>query len=276
MLKNYFVNQALKEVQIEEFIRKRFPEGDYSRMELQRTPLGIKIVIYSSSPGRIIGRGGRTINEMTDVLKEKFDLENPQLDVKSVANPNTDAKIVAKQVALALRRGFNAKRIGNTTLKRIMKGGAIGAEIIISGRISGGKSMSLKFIDGYLKHSGNPSKELVDYGLEEIYEVRNSKPGKIGIKVKIMNKFQTITGEIKTSLKDITPGRVTDKPAEEDEEAKQKKEKPKKGEAAGKEPKKEAKEKKPGKEPKEKKEKPMTAKPKAAKTKAVKPRKPAK
>lgn len=206
MLRKYFINQALKEVQIEEFIRNRFPEANYSHMELKRTPLGIKIIIFSSSPGRIIGKGGRTINEMTDALKEKFNLENPQLDVKSVAQPFLDAKIVAKQIALAMERGFNFKRVGNTTLKRVMAAGAMGVEISIGGRVSGGKAMRAKFIDGYLKHSGDPSKKLVDYGFEEIYQIGRSKPGKVGIKVKIMKEFQSITGEKFTKATMPGPG----------------------------------------------------------------------
>lgn len=242
MLKQYFVNQGLKEVQIEEFIRKRFPEGDYSRMELQRTPLGIKVVIWSSSPGRIIGRGGRTINAMTEALKERFKLENPQLDVKSVLKPNLDARIVAKQIAISLERGFNFKRIGNTMLKRIMQAGAIGAEIIISGRASGGKAMTAKFNEGYLKHAGEPSKTLVDYGFEEVYKIGKSKPGKVGIKVKIMKEFQFITGERKSSLKEIKEElgqkeREVKKEEEKQEEVKEKKpakEKPAKKEKAAK------------------------------------------
>ena len=222
MLKRYFVNQAIKEVQIEEFIRKKFPEGDYSRMELQRTPLGIKVVIWSPRPGRIIGRGGKTINDMTAALKERFKLENPQLDVKSVAQPNLDARLVAKQIALALERGFNFKRIGNTMLKRVMDAGAIGCEVIISGRASGGKAMTAKFIDGYLKHSGEPAKTQVDYGFEEVYQIGKSKPGKVGIKVKIMKEFTLITGEIKYSLKDIKPTPVQPDAAEPDEPASEK------------------------------------------------------
>ncbi|MBL7160375.1 MAG: 30S ribosomal protein S3 [Candidatus Aenigmarchaeota archaeon] len=217
MLKQYFVNQGLKEVQIEDFIRKKYPNANYSRMELQRTPLGIKIVIYSSSPGRIIGRGGKTINEITEILKEKFNLENPQVDVKAVQKPDLDARIVAKQIASTLERGFNFKRIGNIMLKRVMAAGAIGAQIMISGRVSGGKAMRVKFIDGYLKHSGEPAKTMVDYGFEEIYQMGRSKPGKVGIKVKIMREFQLITGEKKYSLKDIMPGARAPEPVAEDE-----------------------------------------------------------
>jgi len=193
MLNEYFIKQGLKEVEIEKFIRNNFPVGDYSRTELQRTPLGIKIVIYTNKPGRIIGRGGRNINEMTEAIKEKFGLENPELDVKSIKNPNLDAKIVAKQIASALERGYNHKKIGNLALKRIMDAGAVGAMIKIAGRITSGKAMTSKFVAGHIKHCGQPAKDLVDVGFEEA----NTKPGKIGITVKIMKSFMDIDGEIK-------------------------------------------------------------------------------
>ena len=138
MLNEYFVKQGIKEAEMEQFIKKHFPYGDYSKTELQRTPLGVKIIIYTNKPGRIIGRGGKNINEITEVIKEKFGLENPQIDVKAIRNPNLDAKIVAKQIASALEKGYNYKKIGNLSMKRVMDAGAIGVEIIISGRLGGG------------------------------------------------------------------------------------------------------------------------------------------
>jgi small subunit ribosomal protein S3 len=194
MLKQYFVRQAIKEIEIEKFIRQNFPMGDYSKIEMQRTPLGIKILIHTNKPGRIIGRSGRNINEMTDAIKAKFGLENPQLDVKIIRNPDLDAKIVAKQIASSIERGFNYKKIGNLTIKRIMEAGAVGAEIVISGKFGTGKGMTSKFVEGYLKHCGQTAKELVDYGFEEA----NTRPGKIGIRVKIMRYFMDIDGELRT------------------------------------------------------------------------------
>ncbi len=194
MLKQYFIRQAIKELEIDKFIRENFPMGDYSKIEMQRTPLGIKILIHTNKPGRIIGRSGRNINEMTDAIRQKFGLENPQLDVKIIRNPDLDAKIVAKQIASSIERGFNYKKIGNLTIKRIMDAGAVGAEIVISGKFGTGKGMTSKFIEGYLKHCGQPAKDLVDYGFEEA----NTRPGKIGIRVKIMRYFMGIDGELRT------------------------------------------------------------------------------
>ncbi len=279
MLKKYFVNQGLKEVQIEEFLKRKFPAGDYSKMELQRTPLGLKIVIYSPTPGRIIGRGGKTINEMTEALKGNFEFENPQLDVKPVANPYLDANAVAKQIALSLERGFNFRRVGNVTLKKVMSAGAIGAEIIISGRASGGKAIVSKFTDGYLKHSGEPSKTLVDYGFEEVHRIGKSKPGKVGIKVKIMKEFQTITGERKSSRDEIEPAKrlqaAREEAAEKEEAAGEVKEALKERPAEGKEfPKKKSTEEKKAETSEEKPAE--TRKPKEAGAKEAARKKPAK
>ena len=152
------------------------------------------------------------------------------MDVKVIEKPDLDAKIVAKQIASALERGYNYKKIGNLALKRIIDAGAIGAEIIISGKLGGGKGLTSKFIEGYLKHCGQPSKELVDHGFEEA----QTRPGKIGISVKIMKEFLTVSGEKRTSLEKPEPEKPAEKPKEE------KKEKPAK-EAAKKPAKKSAK-----------------------------------
>ncbi len=191
LIKKFFVDNALKKLRLEEFISRYFPSDYYSKVELERTPLGTKIIIYTDRPGRLIGAGGRKINEMTEILKKTFNLENPQVDIKSIKKPDLDAMIVAKRIASALERGYNYKKIGNIMLSKVLSAGAIGVEIIISGKLGGSKGRTGKFIGGYLKHCGEPSKELVDYG----YEEANTKPGKIGVKVKIMKEFLDITGK---------------------------------------------------------------------------------
>ncbi|MBN1897094.1 MAG: 30S ribosomal protein S3 [Candidatus Aenigmarchaeota archaeon] len=188
----YFVNQSIREVSIDAFIRENFPTTDYSDIELQRTPLGIKVIIYTHKPGRVIGRGGSKINQMSEMLKQKFDLDNPQLDVKSIPNPNLDAKIVAKQIKSSLERGYNFKKIGNLSMKKVMEAGAVGVEIVISGKLGGSKGRVGKFLAGYIKHCGFPAEELVDFGFEEAI----TRPGKIGIKVKIMKEIRDIAGQI--------------------------------------------------------------------------------
>ena len=206
MINKYFVKQGIREVSIEDFIRDNFPSADYSSIELQRTPLGLKILIYTHKPGRVIGRSGSKINRMSEALKNRFELDNPQLDVKSISNPNLDAKIVAKQIKTALERGYNYKKIGNLSMKRVMDAGATGVEIVISGKLGGSKGRIGKFTSGYLKHCGDTATKLVDYGFEEAI----TRPGKIGIKVKIMKEFMDITGEIVVKHKKAEKERRTE------------------------------------------------------------------
>jgi small subunit ribosomal protein S3 len=188
LMKKFFVDYAVRKMRIEAFIKKYFPEESYSKIDLERTPLGIKIIIHTDKPGRIIGSGGRKINEMTDRLKTEFKLENPQVDVKSIERPDLDAKIIAKKITTALEKGYNYKKIGNIMLKRVMDSGAVGVEIVIAGKLGGSKSRTGKFIQGYMKHCGQPAKELVDSAFEEA----QTKPGKIGVKVKIMKSVPLI------------------------------------------------------------------------------------
>jgi small subunit ribosomal protein S3 len=195
LMKKFFVDYSVRKMKIEDFIKRYLPDESYSKITLERTPLGIKIVIHTDKPGRIIGAGGRKINEMTDRLRIEFKLENPQIDVKSIERPDLDAKIIAKKIVIALEKGYNYKKIGNIMLKRVMDAGAVGTEIVISGKLGGSKGRQGKFLAGYLKHCGQPAKELVDYGFEEA----ETKPGKIGVKVKIMKSVPVI---------------ATDKPAE--------------------------------------------------------------
>jgi small subunit ribosomal protein S3 len=192
LMKSFFVDYAVRKTKIKDFIKKYFPDESYSKIELERTPLGVKVVIHTDRPGRIIGVGGRKINEMTDRLKEEFKLENPQVDVKSIEKPDLDAKIVAKKITSALERGYNYKKIGNIMLKRVMGAGAIGTEIVISGKLGGSKGRTGKFTDGYLKHCGQPAKDLVDHGFYEA----NTRPGKIGVQVSIMKSAPLIAEDV--------------------------------------------------------------------------------
>lgn len=191
--RDFFVTHAVRQKEIEDFISCYFPRDSFSRINLERTPLGIKITIYTANPGRIIGAGGKKINELTDTLKTRFEMENPQLDVKVIDNPFLDARTIATRIANAIERGINHKKIANTMIRRIMEAGAIGVEIRISGKLGGSeKAKSAIFTDGYVKKCGEIAKVLVD----EAFKEAMTKPGKIGIRVMIMKTFPEFIKEV--------------------------------------------------------------------------------
>ncbi len=177
-----FIKEGIRAVLIEEFLKSQFQRADYSHIEVSKTPLGTRIIIFANRPGIIIGRGGEKIRAITEHLRDKFKLDNPQLDVKEVENPDLDAQIIARQIASSLERGLNHKRVANMTIKRVMDAGAVGIQIRIAGKLGGEKSRTEKFTQGYLQHSGETAERLVSKGKAEAL----LKPGKVGVQVQIM------------------------------------------------------------------------------------------
>jgi small subunit ribosomal protein S3 len=151
-------------------------------MDVAKTPMGTQIVLKAEKPGMVIGKGGENIRKITTALEEKFDLEDPQIDVQEVDEPDLNARIVADRLANALERGWYFRKAGHTTLERIMDAGARGAEIVLSGKVTGARSRVEKFNDGYIKHNGEPAEDIVDHG----QGVAVMKLGTIGVDVKII------------------------------------------------------------------------------------------
>lgn len=183
-VEKYFVKEGMKESQIEEFLRDKFDRAGYSHADIQRTPLGTRITVFAEKPGLVIGKSGRRINEITDEIKGKFELENPMLDVKEVENPYLDAQIIANKIAKNIERGGFYKKIANFYLQKIIEAGAIGVEIRIAGKLGGERGRFQKFKEGYIKHAGYYADNLVDDG----YATATIKLGKVGVRVKILKE----------------------------------------------------------------------------------------
>ncbi|MEK6959710.1 MAG: 30S ribosomal protein S3 [Nanoarchaeota archaeon] len=222
MIERKFIAQNIKEFQIQEYISSTLKNVGHSHTRLMRTPLGEKIIIYTSRPGLIVGRKGENIKKLTKNLKKKFDLENPQIEIAEVDKIMLDPQIVAERIASSLERfGSNRfKGIGHKTMEEVIQSGALGIEIVISGKIPGARAKSWRFYKGYLKKCGN----LAMTGVKYAHTDAQLKTGTIGIKVSIMpsdvhfpDKVTFITEETaamteKTAKKEET---AEEKPAEQ-------------------------------------------------------------
>ncbi|GAB3687079.1 hypothetical protein GCM10028857_19800 [Salinarchaeum chitinilyticum] len=177
-----FIEDGLQRSQIDEFFAEELGRAGYGGMDVAKTPMGTQIVLKAEKPGMVIGKGGENIRSITTTLEEEFDLEDPQIDVQEVDEPDLNARIVADRLANALERGWYFRKAGHTTLERIMDAGALGAEIVLSGKVTGARGRVEKFSDGYIKHNGEPAEEVVDHG----QGVAVMKLGTIGVTVKII------------------------------------------------------------------------------------------
>ena len=182
MIEKDFVTEGLRRTKIDEYLEKELERAGYGGMEIQVTPLGTMVIVYAERPGMVIGRGGKTVRAITQSLKTKFDLDNPQVEVKEVDVPELNARIMASKIANMLQRGMHFRRLAYSTIRRIMGAGAQGVEVTISGKIRGSRSAVAKFTEGYIKKCGEPATKFVDVG----FATAPLKPGVLGIVVRIM------------------------------------------------------------------------------------------
>tara|TARA_Y100000310_G_scaffold102154_1_gene100360 strand:- start:18350 stop:19249 length:900 start_codon:yes stop_codon:yes gene_type:complete len=184
MIERKFVAQRTKEFLVQEYIEENLKRVGHSHTKMVKTPLGVKVIIHASRPGLIVGKKGQNIKKLTNAIKKKFNLENPQIEISEVENINLDAQIIAEMIANSLER-FGASRfkgIGHKTMTNVLEAGALGVEILISGKIPSSRAKRWRFYKGYLKKSGDISQE----GIKKATTNALLKSGMVGIQVKIM------------------------------------------------------------------------------------------
>jgi len=178
----HFIEDSIKKAEIDEFLRNEFERAGYGGVSITKTPLGTHLVVYTMRPGLVIGRGGETIRELAIVLEEKFQLPSPQISVAEIEIPELNAHVVASRIASALKRGVHYRRAGFWGLNQIMEAGALGAEVIISGKLRTDRARYEKFRTGYLPKSGEPPRRYMRKAELHV----QLKPGILGVKVRII------------------------------------------------------------------------------------------
>ncbi len=178
-----FIDDSIIKLNISRYLWKELARAGFSRVEIQKTPILTRITVYVLNPGRVIGRGGKTIDTITETIKNRFKVENPQINVMKVDNKMLEPLLVAKGIAERLERGMNARRIIQSTLREIIENGALGAEIIASGKLAakGARAKTIRKSIGYIPKAGDVT-ELV----KEANATACPKYGAIGVRVRIV------------------------------------------------------------------------------------------
>lgn len=177
-----FVEDGIRAARVENFLVKELKRAGYGGMEIIRTPLGTQITIYAEKPGIVIGKGGKVVRQLTADLQNDYGIESPQIEVQQVDEPSFNAQIMAERLANSLERGWYFRKAGNSVLRRVMESGALGCEVVLSGKLTGARSRVQKFTEGYVKHCGEPSETIVEHG----FAIAVKKLGTIGVQVKII------------------------------------------------------------------------------------------
>src|SRR3989344_1744130 len=184
MIEREFVAQKTKEYYIKKFIESKLSKVGLSSIKLKKIPMGEKIIIETSKPSLIVGSKGTNIKELTLTLKKEFKLENPQIEINEVKNIFLDPIIVADKIAGSLERFGSArfKGVGHKIMENVINSGALGIEIVLSGKIPSARAKSWRFYQGYLKKCG----DIAMHGVRKAHTAALLKSGIVGIKVSIM------------------------------------------------------------------------------------------
>ncbi len=192
----HFIEDSIKKTQIEEFLQNEFERAGYGGVNITKTPLGTHLVIYTMRPGLVIGRGGETIRALAKVLEEKFELPSPQISVAEIEIPELNAYVVASRIASALKRGVHYRRAGFWGLTQVMEAGALGAEVIISGKLRTDRARYEKFRTGYLPKSGEPPRRYMRKAELHV----QMKPGILGVKVQLLPPDAQFPDQVKVAI----------------------------------------------------------------------------
>ena len=171
-----FADALVEDYKIREFLKKKLYHAGVSKIQIERTTGRVKVIVYTAKPGVVIGKGGAEIEKLKVELA-KFSNQKILVDIKEVKKPDSDAQLVAENIAQQLENRISFRRAMKSCMGRAMKAGAKGIKTSCSGRLGGADMARTEFYS-----EGNiPLQTLradIDYGFAEA----NTTYGKIGVK----------------------------------------------------------------------------------------------
>ena len=172
-----YVNQLHQDFELRELIRAEAPRAGVSRIEIERFPGKVKILVHTAKPGILIGRKGENVKKLRahleEVVGKKIDLE-----IKEIKDPDLDDLLVAQNIADQLTRRISYQRAMKRAIQQTMRQGAEGIRVEVAGRLSGAEmARSINMREGQV-----PRQTLradIDYAMAEA----GTTYGRIGVKV---------------------------------------------------------------------------------------------
>ena len=205
----YFIDKGIQYVEIDEYFKRELDRAGYGYVDVAKTPMGHRIVIYAVRLGMVIGKRGRNIRRLTQELEGRFGLESPQLEIKELDNSDLHPEVAASRLVSQIQRGFHFRRAGYSLLRRISANGAPGVEISVSGKLSSQRSRRETFRSGFIAKSGEPARNYVRSAVVRC----PMKQGVIGVRVRIMTPGIRLPDQA-----ELLPNPFYEEPKEEEEE----------------------------------------------------------
>ena len=175
--KNNFSDCLEKDLKIRKFLDKKLANAGVSSVEIERNAKRCEIIVHTSKPGVIIGKGGEEIENLKKELV-KLTGENVQISIADIKKPDLDAQLVAKSIAEQIENRASFRMAQKKAIRNVMKAGAKGVKTSVSGRLNGADiARSEGYSEGTIPlHTLRAD---VDYATSEA----DTTFGKIGVKV---------------------------------------------------------------------------------------------
>jgi small subunit ribosomal protein S3 len=186
---------------LDEYLEQELKDAGYGGVQVTEGPLGVRITLYVTRPGLVIGRRGIGIKDISDKLASKFNMSNIQISVAEIEIPEANPRVICERIAASMQKGTPFRRTAIWALNQIMNAGALGAEIRIAGKIRSERAHYQKFVAGVVPKSGEIARVAVLKGTTSVL----LKAGLFGVKIKIALKskmtpeyeFKQITESVK-------------------------------------------------------------------------------
>ena len=172
-----FSDYLVEDHKIRKFLKNKLYVSGISKIEIERTPKFVKVNVYTAKPGLVIGKGGNYAETLKNELVKMIN-KDVNLNIVEVKNIDTDAQLVAENIANQLERRISFRRAMKQCMQKSMKAGALGIKTAVSGRLGGADMARTEFY----KEGTIPLQTLradIDYGFAEA----DTTYGKIGVKV---------------------------------------------------------------------------------------------
>ncbi len=131
---------VLQDIEIRDLLMKKLRPAGIHSVEIERAVNKLKVVIFVSRPGVLIGRGGSGLTDIKKFLLSKLNIKDEnalEVSPMEVKSADLSAYLVAQSVAEQLAKRLPAQRVMNQVIDRVMRAGAKGVRVVLSGRIGG-------------------------------------------------------------------------------------------------------------------------------------------
>lgn len=184
--RSQFGEWLLEDVKIRDFIKANYNNAAIARIVIERFASRIRITILAARPGQLHSKKGEALEEMRKSLDKIAKNKEILIQVEEVRRPETNAQLVAENVAMQLERRIGFRRAMKKSIQTAMDQGAEGIKIAVAGRLGGAElARSEQYKEG--RTPLHTLKANIDYGFTEA----NTVAGKIGVKVWICQKELT-------------------------------------------------------------------------------------